>query len=260
MKSIKLKLFITVVLSMHLCVDSAMAQKPGIAANGDNCLVELRKIIDKEKKHSNQLLADGKVWHMNFLFMAMAKAPAEQEYHAVNTKGEVLASKKYKYVKEDEYEIYMDDKDVFTINSKDKSIMRTASNPQALEPQQSNPFFDLYSDTLLNHFSFNSCIDVYDSSLKMNLVCYTILPINKDRVMYSKIKIYVDKKVNAIKKIQTWYNSNIVRDMQMSTVVVNSSGEKKNTAITLPVKDIFLASNGQLKLPYHKYKYKDLKK
>ncbi len=251
---VNMKFFVVLALSMPMGIDNCRAQQ-----NRD-CLSELKDVIEAEKKKTLDMLFQGKAWHVDFNFYASVKMPSDEGYADVATKGSVIATKKYRYVKEDQYEIYMDDKDVFTVNNDSKTVMRTASSPAALKVIQSNPYFDLHNDSLAKKYLFNTCREVYDSALKMKLVCYTILPLDKESAVYKQVRVYVDKSLKMVRKIDVWHNTHIVKDMQHCSIVFKSNGEKLSTEVKLPVKDMFIASNGQLRTPYHKYKYKDLKK
>lgn len=253
----KLSTIILLALSISTSIDECYAQATAEGIN--SCLAELKAIVKAEKKEADKAMSSGKGWQMNFSFTAIVPVPNSDEYTEVNTQGEVISTENFKYVKEDQFEIYMDEVDVFTLNNTDRSIMRSASFKSAIR-YQSNPFFDLQNDSLLRLYNFNACTKVYDTVLKMNLRCFTILPVDEKKAVYKRLEIYVDEKGSMVKKIQAWSNTELFKGIVTCTTIINNRGTWQSNNMRAPVKDIFITSNGQLKEQYRKYRYRDLKK
>lgn len=226
----------------------------------NTCLAQLKKVVIAEREYAKQILASGKTLSISFSFAAMVKQDGESGYVKENTSGMIEMSAKHRHIVEDEIDIFIDSRDVFTINNAQKSIMHTKSSPSALVYSSVNPYFDLTNDSLVAQYRFNKSDKYVDTELEREVTKYTIVPVNEKTALYSKVIISVDEDKQMIRRIIVWNNMAFSDEIKMTSILVKVRTVKEHSNISIPIRSKFLAANGEVNPKYMRYRYMDLTK
>jgi len=182
---------------------------------------------------------------------------AKKKYETVTTNGELVASKHMRYVKTDLIEVYMDQEDVFTVNSSNKSILHTAST-LSLSRSDKDIYGVFVKDSVFKNYKLTSCAEYIfstgDSALK-----YDLIPVNNDKSKCLKMSIYVDPAKSTLKKIEMQLNPKYSKQVQSCTVIFYKDEETMLDKSWSHVRDKIINSDGRLLMKYKDYTYQDLK-
>ncbi|RYD54595.1 MAG: hypothetical protein EOP56_18900 [Sphingobacteriales bacterium] len=219
----------------------------------DECLQRLREICRNEQAQMKKSLLEGQSWHMSYSLETRIFNPYKETITPSKTDGEVLASKNIRYTKTPLVEVFLDDKDVFTVDKQKKIVTHTSTPHNALEFV--SPYFDVLSDSVFKVYKMAGCLKVKDQN--KTVTRYDIVAIEKQKCPYTKVSFYIEDGAATFYKIYTELNPLFSKDIRSTLLVIKEQGYRPADAGWYPVrKKLFAGAN--LKASYSKYKYKDL--
>ncbi|MBS1773966.1 MAG: hypothetical protein JST82_14000 [Bacteroidetes bacterium] len=216
---------------------------------------ELKKMYEKEQATFQDAIEKNKCWYLSYSMTSLVLNEMTGAYKNTVTNGEMLANRSYRFNKANGVEVFMDEKDVFTVNRSMNMIMRTKTPKNALAIK-SAVYYNLFSDSLKRTMNVSSCKH-YKGADGTNIVEYTAFPVDKAKSPFLMLSYCFDDDTKALRKVQVEYNTAVSNSMKSFTMTVNQRIDR-NDVPELPLKNKFLNTNGRLKPPYQTFSYKDL--
>ena len=245
MKTLK-SIFTALMLSMF--IQNVSAKAPELSGA---CANNLKKAYDVENDFLTKTLSDNKGWFLNYSIISNVWDPVQKVYRDITNNGELMGAKHIRYMKTDDTELYMDEKEVYTVINNTKTVMRTRSSKEAFN-KTSSSFFDLFSDSLSKVYEIESC------ETSADITKYNVRARKNAATKFSKLIFYVDNKTNTFKKMYVELNPLYNRELKYYTFIVKQRGEKMLDKSWFPVSQKILLPGGRLKAPYASYTYKNL--
>lgn len=233
-----------------------LAGAQSMQPNNNICLAELKKAYLHEEDFVKKIISANKCWYMSYTLTSQVWNKAEKKYVPVTTREEIMATKNMRYVKSEEIEMYMDAKEVFTINKTQNVVMRTQAVKGALDFRK-GAYMNIFNDSVLKYYHVTSCKNVRDS-VKGNLIRYDMAPVNNVDYPVQLLSYYFDESTSALKKIHVEYNPRFSTQAKEYTMIIHNNVERKIDDSWVPVRKRVLDGKGKLKPPYNRFHYKDM--
>jgi hypothetical protein len=243
---------LTIVIAWMLFVGSVLEMHAQNNAAKD-CSQHLQASLKQEELYLDQLLAQNKCWQLKYTMQS--NVYANGKYTLVTTNGELKAKSNFRYIKTDAVEVYMDEKDAFTIDKRSNAIMHTASSKELLRNSRKQ-YFDIFSDSNRNAYIVSGCKPIIENGKKMTR--YDVTPRYRNKLLFALVSYFFEEKTNILRKMYVEYNTEISPEIKNYTFYVHERDEVRLDKDLYPVKNHILTSNGHLKPVYSHYKYQDL--
>lgn len=221
------------------------------------CAGKLQKMYNIEQSYIKELLEADKTWYLKYKMTTTISNPyLNGKTETVSTVGEIWARKNMRYVNTNELEMYVDDRDIFTINKSKHSIMRTRSSREILN-SAGRVFKDVLSDSLKNLYKLASCQQIVEAGGE-KIIKYDLIPIDKKKALVTLVTYYFVEETNILKKVYIENNPTLTTGVKDYWFEVLERGEKQMDNQMYPVRNKLLTTNGHLKPQYTHYRYIDL--
>lgn len=223
------------------------------ASEGNNVvwLSKLKDAYAMEKERIIQALKSNMAWYVKYSMDS--KVIVNSKTQTIRSDGETYFSGKIKYVKADGVEIYMDEKDVFTVSNGNKTVFRSASSKKKFVIENIQ-YYNFFNDSFEKNYRVVGCRKDSSSSL----IKYDIQPINPEKAQFRSMAVYLDNQ-DVIQKVHVEMNPQLSSQLQSYDfrILERSRQPEKNWK---SVEDRILYPSGKLKPPYSNYSYKNLSK
>lgn len=241
-----------ILLSLIVCSSATDTQD-----NTSACVAKLRKSYIAEEKSVLNAINAGDCWTLHYTNNFVAWNPVVGKFEESVTSGKLMATKKMRYTKTNNVEVYTDENSTYTINHTNKLILYTKTDKAAFFKEQ--PLFSaILHDSLFKEYKISSCNEVVIRKIK--LIKYQIVPRVANQATFSSINVYIDPQTLFFKEIEAHMNMAKVREVKSYSLVMTGRSITKPDKNWNIVKNHVFAPDGTLVKKYKNFVFKDLTK
>jgi|GEM_PF-2745437 len=214
---------------------------------------KLYQVIKLEQDFVNDIIERGASWHFKYTLLTESYNQHKKKFEIIRTNGELIASKKFRYMNTENMEMCMNDNEVITILKQQKLVTKIPSTKEALE-SMTNEYSSMLRDSFFRQFNLHSVSSVDESGQK--LLRYHFIPKDKPKSVYTQMTIFISERDNTLRKVYMEYSPSSRREVKASTMIIEKREELRNGFDFGVFKRRVFSGNGVLSSAYRGYKYR----
>lgn len=220
-----------------------------------NYTEEIKKAYQAEEDFYNQTIAAGNTYHIKCSTVCEAYNEAQEKYESVTTTEEVFASKHLSHVISDDIEVYMDDRDVFTIDKHTNIITHAASAVGRVNLKEAILFKKSSQDSLLK-----SCLVSNAGTENLGgrqVTHFQLTPRSRDN-KYTSVAFYIEPQTYVFRKMLFVVNPEMGKQVKSYNINILERNSMTGADKFMNLRKMFLNDNGTLRKPYNRFHLSDL--
>ncbi len=221
-----------------------------------DCKQDIEKAFQAEKDFIKDVFDHDQCWFLSYLMVTEVKSPVSGKFEKIQTNGELWATKEIRLVKTDKTETLMDGKDVFTVISTQKKVIRTRTAKDFFK-NNDNVYNTILKDSMMKQYTIVSCSPVVERPGD-TFMQYILVPLHRTKALYSKMVFSVTPRSLVFKKMYFEINPALASEARSYTMIVKERSKRVPDKNWSHISSKYLDSKGKLLKQYSGYEYKDL--
>lgn len=227
---------------------------PGITAIGQQKISsdytkEFTSVYTNERSVIKSIIKANRYCHIKYTYVANVYDQYNNDEKEVTENGEVFASKSSRQVRSNDYLIFADSTDIFSVNKKKKTILHARALRGTLDVD--NVLFNrnILDDSTARYY------DVTKSVTDNNIIIYSLIGKNKEICQFTTARFFYNPKINMFTKVVVEFNKASANHLLGYTLIVNERESLTDSQYDIIARNNVLSKDGNLRSEFKGYKY-----
>lgn len=219
-----------------------------------DCASELIDVYKKERSMLKSIIKANRFCHIKYTYKATLYNQVSKKMKETTENGELFAARFSRQVRSDDYMMFIDSNDMFSIDKKKKIIIHGNTVKGVLDIDNV-----LFNNNILDDSSVKYYI-VSKSSGSNKEIVYNIVGKNKEVCLFNVAIFHYNPAVNMFTKVVVEFNPTSSNPLLGYTLQVHERNSLSESKYNPSAKGNVLTKGGQLKDEFKGYKYRNMTK